>query len=147
MAATADSPFKFPWFHKTIYMYSSMTQVIVKKQYCHEHKTSVILQFWLNSLMSYNYIFVYKEMECNTLHRGFWEDKDIFWFSWLLCGPQQFMSLFDLRGWFGWKLDHMGWFALLLVKFGPPGWFYFVKYASESSQFWGWEQCFCHKLG
>ena len=52
--------------------------------------------------------------------------------------PQQFMSWFDHRGWFGQTLDHMGWFALqLLVKFKPPGWFYFTKYAC--SDFWDWE--------
>ena len=34
---------------------------------------------------------------------------------------------------FAGQLDHMGWYALLLlVKFKPPSWFYFIKYS-------GWE--------
>ena len=34
----------------------------------------------------------------------------------------------------------MGWFAvLLLVKFKPPSWFYFIRYSWWADHGWGWE--------
>ena len=50
-----------------------------------------------------------KKLECNTLYKSFWEDKDNFSaFHSVLCDSQQFMSWFDVRVWFGQTLDHMG---------------------------------------
>ena len=58
---------------------------------------------------------MYKEMWMYTLHKGFWEDKHIFFgFHSRVMWPPTVYELVWSQGLFGWPPDHMGWFALLL---------------------------------